>query len=73
MAARFRKRADHTSGHPDVAAGGEGMRTRGATFHSMRHIWASWQVRGGTPLRALQEMGGWATLEIRTPGLLVRS
>jgi len=34
----------------------------GVTFHSMRHSWASWQVQGGTPLRALQEMGGWATL-----------
>jgi integrase len=34
----------------------------GVTFHSMRHSWASWQVQGGTPLRALQEMGGWASL-----------
>jgi integrase len=36
----------------------------GVTFHSMRHSWASWQVQGGTPLSALQEMGGWATLEM---------
>ena len=36
----------------------------GVTFHSMRHSWASWQVQGGTPLRALQEMGGWASLEM---------
>jgi integrase len=36
----------------------------GVTFHSMRHSWASWQIQGGTPLRALQEMGGWATLEM---------
>lgn len=36
----------------------------GVTFHSMRHSWASWQVQGGTPLRALQEMGGWMTLEM---------
>lgn len=34
----------------------------GVKFHSMRHSWASWQVQGGTPLRALQEMGGWASL-----------
>jgi integrase len=36
----------------------------GVTFHSMRHSWASWQIQGGTPLRALQEMGGWASLEM---------
>lgn len=50
----------------------------GVTFHSMRHSWASWQVQGGTPLRALQEMGGWATLEMPVryshlePGYLAR-
>ena len=36
----------------------------GVTFHSMRHSWASWHVQGGTPLKMLQEMGGWATLEM---------
>lgn len=36
----------------------------GITFHSMRHSWASWHVQGGTPLKMLQEMGGWATLEM---------
>ena len=36
----------------------------GVTFHTMRHSWASWHVRGKTPLKVLQEMGGWATLEM---------
>ena len=36
----------------------------GVTFHSMRHSWASWHVQGGTPLKMLQEMGGWATLDM---------
>jgi integrase len=36
----------------------------GVTFHTMRHAWASWQVQAKTPLRILQELGGWATLEM---------
>jgi integrase len=37
---------------------------QGVTFHSMRHSWASWHAQGGTPLKVLQEMGGWATLDM---------
>lgn len=37
---------------------------QGVTFHSMRHSWASWQVQSGTPLKMVQEMGGWASLEM---------
>lgn len=36
----------------------------GVTFHSMRHSWASWQVQSGTPLKMLQELGGWASLQM---------
>jgi len=36
----------------------------GLTFHSMRHTWASWQTQSGTPLRMLQELGGWADLQM---------
>jgi integrase len=36
----------------------------GVTFHTMRHSWASWQIQAETPLKMLQEMGGWATLEM---------
>ena len=28
-------------------------------WHDFRHTWASWHVQNGTPLFALQEMGGW--------------
>ena len=36
----------------------------GFRFHDLRHTWASWQVQAGTPLLALQEMGGWASFEM---------
>jgi integrase len=36
----------------------------GVTFHTMRHSWASWHVQGKTPLKVLQEMGGWASLDM---------
>lgn len=36
----------------------------GVTFHTMRHSWASWQMQAETPLKMLQELGGWATLEM---------
>lgn len=31
-----------------------------ATWHDLRHTWATWHVLNGTPLRVLQELGGWA-------------
>ncbi len=33
-------------------------------WHDLRHTWASWHVQSGTPLFALQEMGGWESAEM---------
>lgn len=33
-------------------------------WHDLRHTWASWHVQGGTPLFALQDLGGWESAEM---------
>ena len=33
-------------------------------WHDLRHTWASWHVQNGTPLHAIQELGGWESSEM---------
>ena len=33
-------------------------------WHDLRHTWATWAVQEGMPLKVLQELGGWATLDM---------
>ena len=33
-------------------------------FHNLRHTWASWLIQSRVPLSALQEMGGWESIEM---------
>ena len=32
-------------------------------WHDLRHTWASWLIKSGTPMYELQEMGGWNSSE----------
>jgi integrase len=33
-------------------------------WHDLRHTWASWHIQNGTPLYALQSLGGWQDLDM---------
>lgn len=33
-------------------------------WHALRHTWATWHVRAGTPLPVLQKLGGWSSINM---------
>ena len=58
-------------GNPILKAGGaawrKGLQKAGITdfrWHDLRHTWASWHVQNGTPIHALQELGGWSDIRM---------
>lgn len=58
-------------GEPVTRCNNHGWRTAvkkagldGVRWHDLRHTWASWHVQNGTPLHILQELGGWASLDM---------
>jgi integrase len=43
---------------------GEAIGLKHLSPHDLRHYWASAAIAGGTDLLALQEAGGWASLDM---------
>ena len=47
--------------HDPVRVLGAAVGLVGVSPHDLRHFWATAAVRAGTPIKALQEAGGWSS------------
>ena len=60
---RFQSRlAQRKSRHAKVALKRVGIED--FRWHDLRHIWASWHAKAGTPPNVLQELGGFESVEM---------
>ena len=50
--------------HSSFAAPNTGAGIQDFRWHDLRHTWANWHVQNGTPLFALEEIGGWERPEM---------
>jgi site-specific recombinase XerD len=62
VAANFFPKAVERAQKTLVAAGRDGSRIEGYTWHCNRHTFASRLVMAGVDLRSVQALGGWQTL-----------
>lgn len=53
--------ADFVGLHPNTLQARAGI--EGATWHTLRHTFASWKIMAGTPLKVLMELGGWKDVQ----------
>ncbi len=60
----FRGRPVHKAGTKAWRAALQRAGIQDFRWHDLRHTWASWHVQAGTPLHALQELGGWESAEM---------
>ena len=61
---RDQGRAYYPSQYQGLVRGARACRHRRLSLADLRHVWATWHVQIGTPLFALQELGGWESPEM---------
>jgi hypothetical protein len=58
------RQADSSGQYQGLVPSAERAGIENFRWHDFRHTWASWHVQNGTPLFALQQLGGWDSAEM---------